>query len=33
MEEEFLNPNIEVEMYIKWPEGIVNLGITKKEFL
>ena len=29
----FLHPNIEVEMYFEWPEGIVVLGIISKEFL
>ena len=29
----FLNPNTEVDMYIEWPEGIVDLGIITKEFL
>ena len=33
MEAEFLNPNMEVEMCIEWPEGIVDLGIITKEFL
>ena len=33
MEEASLNPNMEVEMFIKFPEGIVDLGITTKEFL
>ena len=26
----FLYPNMEVEMFIKWPEGIVYLGIITK---
>ena len=29
----FLHPNTEVEMYIEWPEGIVDLRIISKEFL
>ena len=29
----FLHPNIEVEMYFEWPEGIVVLGIISEEFL
>ena len=29
----FLHPNMEFNMYIKWPEGIVDLGIISKEFL
>ena len=33
MEVSFLHPNMEVYMYIKWPEGIVNLGIVAKDFL
>ena len=24
---------MEVEMYIEWPEGVVDLGIIRKEFL
>ena len=30
MEAASLHPNMEVEMYIKWPEGIVDLGIITK---
>ena len=26
----FIHPNMEVEMYIKWPEVIVDLGIISK---
>ena len=33
MEAEFLHLNMEVNMYIEWPEGIVDLGITSEEFL
>ena len=33
VEMEFLHPNMEVNMYIEWPEGIVDLGITSEEFL
>ena len=33
VEAEFLHPNMEVDMYIKWPEGIVYLVIIRKEFL
>ena len=29
----FLYTNIEAKIYIKWPEGIVYLGIITKEFL
>ena len=28
-----LHPNMEVDMYIEFPEGIVDLGIITKEFL
>ena len=33
MEAAFLNPNTEDNIYIEWPEDIVDLGITTKEFL
>ena len=33
MEENFLHPNVEGEMYIEWTEGIVDLRIATKEFL
>ena len=33
MEEAFLHRNMEVEMYIEWPEGIVDLGIITNNFL
>ena len=29
----FFHPSMEVEMYIEWPEGIVDLGIISEEFL
>ena len=29
----FLHPNMEVEVYIEWPKGVVDLGIIIKEFL
>ena len=29
----FLHPNMEVEMYIEWPEGILDLGIITTDFL
>ena len=29
-EAEFLNPDMEVDMYIEWPEGIMYLGIITK---
>ena len=29
-EAEFLHPNMEVEMFIEWPKGIVDLEIIKK---
>ena len=28
-----LHPDMPVDMFIDWPEGIVDLGIIKKEFL
>ena len=28
-----MNPNIEVEMFVEFPEGIVDLGIITKEFM
>ena len=28
-----MHPNMEVDMYIEFPEGIVDLGIITKEFL
>ena len=33
VEAAFLHPNMEVEMYIGWPEGILYLGIITKEFM
>ena len=33
VEAELLNPNITVDMFIKWPEGIMDLGIIMNEFL
>ena len=33
MKAALLHPNTEVDMYIKWPEGIVDLGIITREFL
>ena len=33
MEAAFLHPNMEVEIYIEWPERIVDLGIISEEFL
>ena len=33
MEAEFLNPDIPFNMFIEWPEGIVDLGIIMKEFM
>ena len=33
VEAAFLHPNMEVEMFIEWNEGIVGLGIITKEFL
>ena len=33
MEAEFLHPDIQIEMFIEYPEGIVDLGIITKEFL
>ena len=33
MKADFLYPNMEVEMLIKYPEDIVYLGVTTKEFL
>ena len=33
MEAALINPNMEVKMYIEWPEGIVDLVIITKEFL
>ena len=32
-EVEFFHTNMEVDMYIEWPEGIVDLGITSKDYL
>ena len=32
-EAEFLHPNMEVGMFIEWPECTVDLRITTKEFL
>ena len=28
-----MHPNMDVEMYIEWPEGIMNLGIITDEFI
>ena len=33
MEAVFIHPDIPVEMFIKWPEDIVDLGITREEFI
>ena len=33
VESEFLHTAIPVEMLIEWTEGIVELGIIRKEFL
>ena len=33
MKAEFLHNNVEVEMFIKWTEGIVDLVIITKEFM
>ena len=33
MEAEFLHPDMPVEMFIKWPESIVDLGIITKKFM
>ena len=33
MEASFLNPNMEVSIYIEYPEDIADLGIITKEFL
>ena len=33
VEAALLHTNMEVDMYIEWPEGIVDLGIITKEFL
>ena len=33
MEAELLHTNIPVDMFIKWPEGIVGLVIIMNEFL
>ena len=33
MEATFLHPNIPVEIFIEYPEGIVDLGIITKEFI
>ena len=33
MEAEFLCPNMEVEIFIEWPEIIVDLGILTNDFL
>ena len=33
IEASFLNPNMEVDKYIEWPEGIMDLGIISEEFL
>ena len=30
---EFIHPNMKLSMYIKWPEGIVDLGIISEDFL
>ena len=31
VEEAFLHPDMIVEMFIEWPKGIVDIGITTKE--
>ena len=33
MEEAILHTNMEFNMYIEWPQGILYLGIITKEFL
>ena len=33
VEVEFFHTNMEFDMYIEWPEGIVDLVIITKEFL
>ena len=33
VEAEFFHTNMEFDMYIEWPEGIVDLVIITKEFL
>ena len=33
VEAALLHTNMEVDMYIEWPEGIVDLGIITKYFL
>ena len=33
VEAAFVHSNMEVEIYIRWPEGIVDLGIISEEFL
>ena len=33
MEVAFLNSDMPVEMFIEWPEGVLDLGIIVKEFL
>ena len=33
MEAELLHPNIPVDMFIEWPESIVDLGIIMNKFL
>ena len=33
LEAAFIHPYISVEMFIEWPEGIVDLVIIKKEFI
>ena len=33
MEESFLHPDMQIEIFIKQTEDIVDLGITTKEFL
>ena len=33
VEAAFIHTNMEVDIYIEWPEGIVDLGIINEEFL
>ena len=33
MEASFVHPNMEVEMFIEWPGGMVELGIITKKSL
>ena len=33
VEAAFIHPNMEIDMYIEWPEGIVDLGFISEDFL